>query len=163
MGDEKLSYHTAFPFSFPAFLPHPTHPHTHTHNNSHLAAAAAVGRKRKEKASTSSRTSLTVQGLSFAFNKCTSSHPPPTQPKPPFQHLIPTARSSSTFSTTHPPTVRRHPTQAEGDLKSVGVRSSPVVMDGRFYNPWNTDAAMKSVGEFVEVGRWVGGYVGIGR
>ena len=38
-----------------------------------------------------------------------------------------------------------------------------MVMDGRFYNPWNTDAAMKSVGEFVEVGRWVGGYVGIGR
>ncbi len=23
------------------------------------------------------------------------------------------------------------------------------------YNPWNTDAAMKSVGEFVEVGGWV--------
>ena len=47
--------------------------------------------------------------------------------------------------------VRRHPTQAEGDKKSIGVRSSPVVMNGRFYNPWNTDAAMKSVKEFIEV------------
>ncbi|GAB5037942.1 n-acyl-phosphatidylethanolamine-hydrolyzing phospholipase d-like [Nannochloropsis oceanica] len=81
------------------------------------AAAAGGGRaKRKEKASTSSRTSLTLQGLSFAFNK-----------------------------------LRRHPTQAEGDKKSIGVRSSPVVMNGRFYNPWNTDAAMKSVKEFIEL------------
>jgi hypothetical protein len=30
-------------------------------------------------------------------------------------------------------------------------RSTPVVMDGRFYNPWNTDAAMKSFTDLVNV------------
>ncbi|EWM20334.1 hypothetical protein Naga_101363g2 [Nannochloropsis gaditana] len=76
------------------------------------ASGGAEGGSRQEKASTSSRTSLTLQGLSFAFNK-----------------------------------MRRHPSQAEGDKKSIGVRSSPVIMNGRFYNPWNTDAAMKTLGE----------------
>jgi hypothetical protein len=46
--------------------------------------------------------------------------------------------------------VRRHPTQAEGD-KNVGVQSVPVVMNGRYYNPWNTDAAMKSFKEIFKV------------
>ena len=35
-------------------------------------------------------------------------------------------------------------------------RSTPVEMEGRFYNPWNTDAAMKSFTDFVNVRGWRG-------
>jgi hypothetical protein len=46
------------------------HTHTHIHTQKNSLSSRHFASKVKEKASTSSRTSLTVQGLSFAFNKC---------------------------------------------------------------------------------------------